>query len=124
MNVINLDMVDLSALSQPAEMTDDQWQQYFNNMKSLVSPSNEKRLKVGKSFTLGYRRLESQSTYSGDTQWQRYCQFINGILKAIRNGEEDYCFYIYQVADLLRFEHDRLCAQWQPEDKCFRIWLK
>ena len=33
-----------------------------------------------------------------------YCNFINSILRNIRKFECDYCYHIYQVVELLRFE--------------------
>ena len=63
-------------------------------------------------------------SYCGKTQYQSYCSFINNMLKNIRHGEIDYCFYIYQVAELLKYEHERLQATWLNFEKCFRLSLK
>lgn len=69
-----------------------------------------------------------ESTYYGETQYSNYCSFINSILRTIRGSggkppQHDYCFFIYQITDLLRFEHDRLRTRWIPEYECFEVWL-
>lgn len=61
-------------------------------------------------------------SYHGKTQYQQYCSFINNILRAIRRGEIDYCFYIYQIQDLLKYE-ERLKAVWLQSEGCFRLSL-
>lgn len=123
MNLPDLSKVDLNAARPPEGMTDEEWQKYFKTMKMLVQQSSDRRMKEGKSFTVKGSTLNSQSSYCGETQWQRYCQFINSVLNTIRCGELDYCYNIYQITDLLKYEHDRLAAQWQPENKCFQVWL-
>ena len=59
--------------------------------------------------------------YYGKSQYQYYCDFINDILSQIRKGKIDYCFYIYQIADLLKYEHDYLNATWLEKESCFRV---
>lgn len=62
-------------------------------------------------------------TYHGKTQYQYYCDFINDILSNIRKGGIDYCFYIYQVAELLKYEYDKLQVRYLEKEKCFRLSL-
>ena len=62
-------------------------------------------------------------TYHGKTQYQCYCDFINDVLNSIRRGKPDYCYYIYQIAELLKYEHDRLQAVWLEEERCFKLSL-
>ena len=114
----------LPAKCAPRDMTDEMWQEYFKSMKMLTHQGSERKMNASKAVLKvnGYN-LESQCTYDGETQWERYCQFINSILHSIRHGEYDYCFNIYQISDLLRFEHDRLRARWMPENLCFQVWL-
>lgn len=68
--------------------------------------------------------VDMSYTYHGETMYQRYCDFINGILSTIRAGESDYCFYTYQIAELLRFENIRLRSEWMPRHGCFRVWIQ
>lgn len=120
----DLNTVDLGADCPPPEMTDEQWQDYFGRMKLLVYPTKERSMSYrSNSVTVNGQRLEGQSLYNGETQWYRYCQFINSILSAIRHKEHDYCYNIYQITDLLKFEHDRLRTRWLPEDRCIEVWL-
>lgn len=63
------------------------------------------------------------NTYHGKTQYQCYCSFINSILSNLRSGGVDYCFYIYQISELLKYEHDRLQADWLQDEKCFELRL-
>lgn len=62
-------------------------------------------------------------SYHGKAQYQQYCSFINNILRNIRRGEIDYCFYIYQVAELLKYE-ERLKVVWLQPEGCFRLSLE
>lgn len=124
MNVLDLEHIELNAKNPPEEMTDEQWQKYFSAMKSLVMPVSEKKMNSARySMTVNGRRIDEQSIYDGETTWYRYCQFINTILSAIRRNEKDYCYHIYQITDLLKFEHDRLRSCWMPEYQCFKVWL-
>lgn len=124
MTLEDLRTVDLNAKRPPAEMTDEMWQEYFAAMRLLTTQSSDRRMSTKRaSTTINGYKLECQSTYSGETQWNRYCQFINSILSSIRHGEYDYCFNIYHITELLRFEHDRLCTRWLPDSRCFQVWL-
>lgn len=125
MTLNDLKNINLSAARPPAEMTDDQWQEYFNSMRLLVQPVKDRAMHCKRSsMTVNGRRLEDQSSYNGDTQWYHYCQFINTVLSAIRHKEHDYCYNIYQITDLLKYEHDRLETRWLQEDRCIEVWLK
>lgn len=98
-------------------MTNMEWQLRFATLRDSVQPSNQRNMKL----TTG--RQNTYGEYQGDTQWECYCKFINDILRTIRKGERDYCYHEYQICDLLRFEHDRLMAEWLPHHKCFVVFL-
>lgn len=98
-------------------MTDMEWQEYLNKISECVSPADEDKL------TFNYTGRIFGSEYCGDSQYMYYKRFINSVLASIRKGEEDYCFYIYQIIELLRFEHDRLQCEWLPEDGVFKCSL-
>lgn len=100
------------------DYSDQQWQIDFLKIKESVTPSSLNQMTVIPE-PINYR-----GTYHGKTQYQYYCDFINDILLNIRNGEIDYCFFIYQISELLKYEHDRLYAEWLPEDRCFKLCLK
>lgn len=123
MNLEELRTINPSEKTIPKEMTDNEWQKYFSILKLVIHQSSEKRMKYSYSVLVNGHYDNSYFIYSGDTQWQTYCKFINSVLVAIRNGEPDYCYHIYQISDLLRFEHDRLRAVWLPEYQCFEVSL-
>lgn len=101
----------------PKGYTDSQWQLDFHKLKDTVIPSSAKKLAVPSEY------CAHGEEYHGETQYQCYCHMINDILANVRHGGTDYCFYIYQVAELLRFEHDRLKVKWLEDDECFSIRL-
>lgn len=106
-------------------MTNAEWQEHFNKLRSSINPSIEKRMKVSShphSVNGYYNYLPL--AYAGDTQWEYYCKFINSVLTTIRQGECDYCYHVYQIAELLKYEHDKLVATWIPEHNYFVVSLK
>lgn len=113
-----LKIVTQNTKSPPKDYTDIQWQSDFEELKLKVKQS---------SYTLMPSVREVSETiyqeYHGKTQYQRYCDFINSVLKSIRKGEIDYCFYIYQIAELLKYEHDNLNVIWLEAEHCFRVFL-
>lgn len=115
---------DLSARRPPKSMTQAEWQEYFKAMYAKTEQSNQRVMnKKLVGTTINGCNLDEQSMYCGDTQYQKYCDFINDMLKTIRAGHDDYCYYIYQIADLLRFEHERLRTEYLQDEECFRVWL-
>lgn len=117
---------DITSFTKRAyiDMTDAEWQSYFNELRDDIEPSCARRMKVSYSPSVNGITDNTYFAYCGETQWQYYCKFINSILSAIRKGERDYCYHIYQIKDLLRFEHDRLSVIWLPRHQCFEVSLK
>ena len=116
--------VDLNAGCPPESMEDSQWQEYFGAMRLLVVPYGEKKMK-----TNGVEFIENGISVNGrksvrESQWYYYCQFINSILSSIRKGQTDFCFNIYHITELLKFERDRLRTRWIRENRCFEVWLE
>lgn len=103
------------------EFTDKEWQERFNLLKVLAVPSKDKILK-GNYYTESHS-TKDENKYLGMTNWQSYCSFINDVLLQIRLGRIDYCYYTYQIEDLLKFEKDRLRTKYHPEDKYWEVWL-
>lgn len=99
-------------------MTDTKWQKFFVQMKSDIKPTGKKHM-----TTPGSSPIKDGTEYHGETSACRYRQFINNILQAIRCGEFDYCFYIFQIRDLLRYE-TRLKAKWLQDDECFEVSIE
>lgn len=127
MKLNDLRHVSLTAMQPQENMTNEQWQKYFAVMKLIVKQGKEKKMKSS-SENLVVNGCSIECEYHGETSYTCYCQFINSVLKTIRGSyseppAHDYCFFIYQIADLLRFEHDNLNVVWHPNDKCFEVWL-
>lgn len=90
--------------SPSSDYTNDQWQRDFAKLRSRIISS-------------------VVNTPDDSNNDQIYHDFIDGILFNLRRGNIDYCFYIYQVADLLKYEPYRLHALWLNKERCFRLSL-
>lgn len=123
-NIRELNNISTLKKIQPSNMTDKDWQKHFNELRNEIKPSSERRMKTSHSISVNNRKDNTYFSYHGDTEWQYYCKFINSVLGVIRSGQCDYCYHIYQIADLLKFEHDRLKAVWLPEHQCFKVSLE
>ena len=117
MGLNNLEQVNLNAKRLSDNMTDIEWQEYLSLMKKSIMPVKDKYMKGVSSV-----KLSAGEQYCGDTSAMRYKLFINDILKTIRSGQTDYAYYIYQIADLLKYEHN-LKAKYLPQYRCFKITL-
>lgn len=115
---------DLSVRRPPDNMTDTEWQEYFQFIRSNIEPSTTQVM---------IKHLQDSSHGCPDkaykpvrrkTQNDEYCDFINDMLKILRSGHVDYCYYIFQVTDLLRFEYDRLRTEYMNDDGCIKVWLE
>lgn len=101
-------------------MTDKYWQQKFEVMRSIVTVSSRKT----PPFGIWDRTSQTLVTYDGDPQYHYFITFIRSILASIRTGHRDYCFYTYQIAELLKYENDRLRTKYIPEDQMWEVWLE
>ena len=113
----DLKVINLNAKTLSENMTDTEWQNYFTRMKMLVVPAKTKNMTGAYAI-----KLKEGEIYQGDTQAYRYKQFINSILSNIRRGEIEFCFYIYHIVDLLKYE-PALKATWLPNAECFEVSL-
>ena len=107
-----------------SSMTDEKWQKEIKIRKTFVTPypKNITRMEGKYSKESGKWNEETQGTYHGCTNWQQYCSYINDILRSIRNGQVDYCYYIYQILDLLKFHYDDLKTRYC--DGYWEVWLE
>lgn len=121
---MKIEEINLISTLPKEDMTNKEWQEYFKKMKTLVQQEKKRRMTLHTIPMFAQNNHNSKTAYYGDTQWAKYREFINSILYAMRCGEQDYCFYTYQIADLLRYEHDNLRTRWLPEHQCFIVWLK
>lgn len=107
-----------------SSMTDEKWQKEFKIRKHFITPhpNNITELKGKYSKESGKWNEESNGTYYGCTNWQSYCSYINDVLRNIRKGKIDYCYYIYQILDLLKFHYSDLKTKYC--DGYWEVWLE
>ncbi len=111
-------MVTVKSGKPPKGYTDAEWQQDLIRLKDKIQENKTQK----KMTVIEEPPYDPEKPYYGKTQYQCYCDFINDILDNIRSGGTDYCFYIYQIAELLKYQHD-LQAVWSQEDECFILSL-
>lgn len=107
-----------------SRLTDEIWQKEFEIRKMFVTPYKNGQTK--KLAGLQYQESggwneERDGKYQGSTNWQEYCAYINDVLRNIRAGKIDYCYYIFQITDLLKFHHDDLRTKYR--DGYWEVWL-
>lgn len=107
-----------------SNLTDEKWQKEFNVRKLFITPHSKNIKKLGgqNSKESGKWNEETQGTYHGQTNWQEYCAYINDVLRNIRSGQIDYCYYIYQIIDLAKFHFDTLKTRYK--DGYWEVWLE
>lgn len=120
---INLSDFDLKGKPNK-NLTDTKWQKYFRKLSLQTEKQNiaSMNIKQPKIIINGYNGTK-QFSYQGESQYYRYCGFINDILENIRSGKHDYCYFLYQISELLKFEHDRLQTKYLSDYQCFEVWL-
>lgn len=107
-----------------SNLTNEKWQKELNVRKLFVTPYKDGRTKklTGKHYKeSGQWNNEKKGSYDGCTNWQSYCTYINDVLKNIRAGQIDYCYFIYQIMDLLKFHFEDLKTRYQ--DGYWEVWL-
>ncbi len=105
-------------------MTDETWQKEFNLRKLYIIPHSKKVTRLNGKYSQEYGTWneETQGIYYGCTNWQSYCSYINDVLNNIRAGQVDYCYYIYQIIDLLKFHFNDLRTKYC--DGYWEVWLE
>ena len=105
-------------------LTDKKWQKEFELRKLFITPYEKNIKKLGKHFSkeTGKWNKETMGEYHGQTNWQEYCAYINDVLKNIRAGQVDYCYFIYQIIDLLKFHYEDLKTKYC--DGYWEVWLE
>lgn len=105
-------------------LTDEKWQKEFNLRKMFITPYVKEIKKLGGKFSreTGMWNEETMGKYLGQTNWQEYCSYINDVLNNIRSGQTDYCYFIYQIIDLLKFHYNNLRTRYC--DGYWEVWLE
>ena len=107
-----------------SNMTDERWQKEFNVRKLFITPNDKKHKRMGGKFSResGTWNEEKDGEYLGMTNYQEYCSYINDVLKNIRAGQIDYCYFIYHIMDLLKFHYDDLRTKYC--DGYWEVWME
>lgn len=94
-----------------AELTDESWQVEFELRRKFIKdhPQDKTRLKT--------------NDFEGLTLNSFYVEFINDSLKELKAGETIYCYYIYQIEELLKFHKNTLKTKYMPMYGCWAAWL-
>lgn len=108
----------------PYNLTDEKWQKEFNVRKYFISPLPSTIKKMGGKYSkeTGCWNEETMGTYYGPTNYQEYCGRINDLLSVIKSGQIDYCYFIYQITDLLKFHYNDLRTKYY--DGYWSVWLE
>lgn len=104
-------------------LTDKEWQEELSIRKLYITPHEKHITKLGGRHSRGSYlwNPEIDGDYHGTTNWQQYCTFINSVLSTIRSGQYDYCYFKYQILDLLKFHYDTLKTKYC--DGYWEVWL-
>lgn len=105
-------------------LTDKEWQEELSIRKLYITPYGEHVTKLTGRYSRESNlwNSETDGEYHGPTNWKQYCDYINSVLSAIRSGERDYCYYKYQIMDLLKFHYDTLRTRYC--DGYWEVWLE
>ena len=105
-------------------ITDEKWQKEFNIRKMFITPYSKDVKRLGGKFSeeSSVWNEETMGDYHGQTNWQEYCAYINDVLRNIRAGQIDYCYFIYQIMDLAKFYYNELKTRYC--DGYWEVWLE
>lgn len=103
-------------------LTDKEWQNELALMKLYITPHDKSVTRMGGKFSRGQEKIKENQEYDGVTNWQSYCIYINDVLKNIRKGNHDFCYFGYQIIDLLKFHYDDLRTKYR--DGYWEVWLE
>lgn len=109
-------MEDYGTARRPAAgHSNARWQVDFAMMKNDIL--------LGKNRSQPYRLVDDR-----ENDGFSYSDWLNDILENIRTGEMDYCFYIFQVWDLLNLMEESeipdFAASWNPIGGYFSLSIK
>lgn len=96
---------DGKIIKPPQGYTNKEWQKCFEGLKAQAQ--------IEPTLSLSDFSCGSENSYD---------DFLYSILYTIRNGRIDYCYYLYQIVDLLKYEKN-LQSRWLEKEQQFRVWL-
>ena len=118
----NLEFISRKNGTPSDSYTNEKWQKEFKIMKLLTRPTKLLKMSGKHTRESGFWNEETMGTYYGATNWQDYCRYINDVLSNIRANQIDYCYFFYQIADLLKFHKDELRTNYC--DGYWEVWLE
>ena len=106
-------------------LTDEKWQKEFLVRKMFITPFSKDVKKFGGKYSKesGIWNEETSGVYHGQTNWQEYCSYINDVLRTIKSGQVDYCYFIYQIMDLAKFHYGNKQLKTRYCDGYWEVWL-
>ena len=109
-----------------SNLTDEKWQKELSLRKAFVTPHPRGIKKMGGKYSKesGGWNEETQGIYYGTTNYQQYTTYINSVLKEIESGRVDYCYFIYQILDLLAFHYNTLRTKYIEGEGYWEVWLE
>ena len=109
--------VSLTTRMPPSDYTDDQWQSDYYEINSILREQKSKSEKT--ESTHGYPINIPQN---GKTNQQYYYSFLIDTLTELKCGHRAYCYFVYQIVDLLRLDQN-VHAKFIPGDGYFSLSL-
>ena len=105
-------------------LTDKKWQTEFELMKLYVKPYPKHITRMSSTYLMDITSKDEngENKYDGKTNWQSYCAYINDVLTELKLGHVDYCYFGYQIHQLLKFHHDALRTKYC--DGYWKVWLE
>lgn len=105
-------------------LTNSIWQRIFYQLKIGTIPYIDGEKKHMSAIT-SRAVLDEWGDFPIDqtTDYKRYCMFINQALREIRQGKVTYCYYYYQIAQLLKFHQTKLRSRYNELGHYWEVWL-
>ena len=106
------------------ELTDRIWQKIFYQLKENNIPYIDGEKKYMKANYTLKASINEFGEFEIDitSDYKRYCLFINQTLREIRNKNKGYCYYYYQICQLLKY-HANLKSRYNAFDRYWEVWI-
>ena len=107
-------------------LTNEKWQKEFELRKLFIKKYDKSINRFGKKYSREFGSSpmdDEQKTYSGCTNWQQYCSYINDVLNNIKKGQVEFCYFIYQIMDLSKFDFGKRELKTKYHDGYWEVWL-
>lgn len=105
-------------------LSDELWQIRFEKIRNMMKTSSFENKLTDSTIPISVIRFRSKlHKKENSSEWAKYKSFLNNVLTTIRKGGHDYCFFVYQITDLLCFENTALKSKYHTDIQCFEVWL-